>query len=238
MIDIPKKIKLCWTEEQEIFQRLYCAIFTPECPIEVISNLEYGNHEEIRGIVSNLKPDILLIGCKFISSELIREISKFQTECPRTGIVLLVSLLKHNEVKTIKQYIENTRSAFGFMFKKSLTRTEQLYSIIYLVSMGQVIIDPTLSKLFSKNDEKLTLSKGLTAREHEILNLVAKGYSYVAISDTLCIDVKTVRHHINNIYSKLKTSDEFDNRHPRVSATNVYHRLTGQLSFEDNVFDG
>jgi DNA-binding NarL/FixJ family response regulator len=238
MIDTLKKIRLCWTEEQEIFQRLYRAIFTPECPIEVISSLEFGNHEETRGIVSNLKPDILLIGCKFISSELIHEISKFQTECPKTGIVLLVSLLKHDDVKTIKQYIENTRSAFGFMFKKSLTRTEQLYSIISLVNMGQVIIDPTLGKLFSKNNEKVASSKGLTAREMEILNLVAKGYTNVAISDTLCIDVKTVRHHINNIYSKLKTSDEFDNKHPRVSATNVYHRLTGQLSFEDNVFDG
>jgi len=99
------------------------------------------------------------------------------------------------------------------------------------------VIDPTLSNLMLSDNERIPLAQGLTAREMEILNLIAKGYTNTAISEKCWIDVKTVRHHINNIYSKLQTTDKFDNRHPRVSATNVYLRLTGQLAFEDDIIE-
>ena len=43
----------------------------------------------------------------------------------------------------------------------------------------------------------------LTAREIEVLNLLAKGFSYRMISIELNISVETVRRHIKNIYQKL-----------------------------------
>jgi DNA-binding NarL/FixJ family response regulator len=230
------KVKLYWTEEQEIFQKLYGAIFTSESPIEVISSI-FGDFKTIRANFSINCPDVLLVGCKYISLETLNEMRLIHRHFPGIGMVLLVSYLRHDDLLLIRQYIESAKGPFGFLFKKSLTRTEQLYSIISLVKMGQVLIDPTLTNLMSTDGENTPIARGLTAREIEILNLVAKGYTNVAISDSLCIDVKTVRHHINNIYSKLKTSDEFDNKHPRVSATNVYLRLTGQLSFDDNLIE-
>lgn len=234
-MDTPAKIKLYWTEEQEIFQRLYQAVFNTESPVEVIDTCAFGDFEKLKLNVTQKKPQVLLIGCRYISVELLQELSMLQNSFSRMGIVLLASVLRYEDLLLIRNYIENTKSPFGFLFKKSLARTEQLYSIISLVSMGQIVIDPTLSHLMSKDKDREPLAGGLTAREMEILNLVAKGYTNVAISDSLCIDVKTVRHHTNNIYSKLKTSDTFDNRHPRVSATNVYLRLTGQLTFDDSI---
>jgi DNA-binding NarL/FixJ family response regulator len=231
------KVKLYWTEEQEIFQKLFGAIFTSETPIEVINSSVFGDYKVIRSNLTSNCPDVLLFGCKYISNELLNEMRQIHTHFPSIGIVLLVSYLRHDDLLLIRQYIESAKGPFGFLFKKSLTRTEQLFSIISLVKMGQVIIDPTLTNLMSTDGENTLIARGLTAREIEILNLVAKGFTNVAISDSLCIDVKTVRHHINNIYSKLKTSDEFDNKHPRVSSTNVYLRLTGQLSFDDNVIE-
>lgn len=231
------KVKLYWTEEQEIFQKLYSAIFTSESPIEVINSSSFDDFKTILTNLSSSSADVLLIGCKYISSELINEMRQVHTSFPSIGMVLLVSYLRHDDLLLIRQYIESAKGPFGFLFKKSLTRTEQLFSIISLVKMGQVIIDPTLTNLMSTDGTNTPIARGLTAREIEILNLVAKGFTNVAISDSLCIDVKTVRHHINNIYSKLKTSDTFDNKHPRVSATNVYLKLTGQLSFDDDIIE-
>jgi DNA-binding NarL/FixJ family response regulator len=232
------KVKLYWIEEQEIFQKLYGAIFTREIPIEVVNSSAWGDFQTLKSKLTSCYPDVLLVGCKYISSNLLQELNQLHGEFPSLGVVLLASSLRYDDLLMIKQYIENTKAPFGFLFKKSLKRSEQLFSIISLVNMGQIIIDPTLSNLMSADGEKTSVAGGLTAREMEILNLVSRGLTNVAISTRLCIDVKTVRHHINNIYSKLKTTDEFDNRHPRVSATNVYLRITGQLSFDDDILDG
>jgi len=234
-MDSPARIKLYWTEEQEIFQRLYQAVFIDESPVRVVGSCPFGDLENLKTQVTRQQPDVLLIGCRSISADLLKELSQLQSCLPALGIVLLASVLRYEDLLLIRHHLENSRSPFGFMFKKSLARTEQLFSIISLIRMGQIVIDPTLANLMSTEGDKAPLAGGLTVREMEILNLVARGYTNVAISDSLCIDVKTVRHHINNIYSKLKTSEVFDNRHPRVSATNVYLRLTGQLAFDDSV---
>ncbi len=234
-MDSPARIKLYWTEEQEIFQRLYQAVFIDESPVRVVGSCPFGDLENLKTQVTRQEPDVLLIGYRSISADLLKELSQLQSCLPALGIVLLASVLRYEDLLLIRHHLENSRSPFGFMFKKSLARTEQLFSIISLVRMGQIVIDPTLANLMSTEGDKAPLAGGLTVREMEILNLVARGYTNVAISDSLCIDVKTVRHHINNIYSKLKTSEVFDNRHPRVSATNVYLRLTGQLAFDDSV---
>jgi two-component system, NarL family, response regulator LiaR len=237
MLETSSKISVYWIEEQELFQKLYGAIFTPDSPVRVLNTSEFGDFNAVYRNFNGSRPDVFIVGCKYISKDLLKELNKLQSQYPRMGIVLLASILKYDDLLLIKQHIEGSRSPFGFLFKKSLTRTEQLFSIISLVNMGQQVIDPTLSNLMLSDSDRIPLAQGLTAREMETLNLIAKGYTNTAISEKLCIDVKTVRHHINNIYSKLQTTDKFDNRHPRVSATNVYLRLTGQLAFEDDIIE-
>jgi LuxR family maltose regulon positive regulatory protein len=51
--------------------------------------------------------------------------------------------------------------------------------------------------------DALSLVEALSARELEILRLIAAGHSNQAIADTLVIAVSTVKRHINNIYGKL-----------------------------------
>ena len=71
--------------------------------------------------------------------------------------------------------------------------------------------------------------KQLTARELEILSLLAKGYTNGAIAESLYIDIKTVEHHINSMYSKLKSTADFNYKHSRVSAARLYLEATGEL---------
>ena len=220
-------------EEQELFQKLYDAIFTNDSPVIVTSKSDFGDFTSLKTNLSQTRPDILMVGCKTVSQDLLSELCQLHESYPKLGIMLLASVLSYEDLVSIREYMENNKSPGGFFFKKSLTQTSQLFGIFSLVKMGQVVIDPTLSNLLSSDKDKSIIPGGLTTREMEILNLISRGYTNVAISDRLCIDVKTVRHHINNIYSKIKISKEFDKKHPRVTATNVYHRLTGQLTFDD-----
>lgn len=227
------RIKLYWTEEQELFQKLFTAIFDASSPFETIQIGRYGDFKAINHELNTKTVDLLLVGCNNISPSLLEALDEIRRDHRGIGIVILAAVLKYEDVPALKTFMLATRASCAIIFKKSLSETDQLFNTMTMVKSGQVVIDPKLASLISTEKEKASLSKGLTTREMEILNLISRGFTNIAISDSLCIDVKTVRHHINNMYSKLKASSEFDNRHPRVSATNIYLRITGQLLFED-----
>lgn len=227
------RTKLYWTEEQEIFQKLFGAIFDAQSPFEVVRIGRFSDFESIRNDLNAIAVEVFLVGCNSLSQKLLQELEEIRKTHPALGIVILAAVLKNEDVAALKEFMSGIHSGCGIIFKKSLDETEQLFNTLTMVKSGQVIIDPKLANLISSEEEKTTLSKDLTTREMEILNLISRGYTNIAISQGLCIDVKTVRHHINNMYSKLKASTAFDNRHPRVSATNIYLRLTGQLTFDD-----
>ncbi len=72
----------------------------------------------------------------------------------------------------------------------------------------------------------------LTPTEDRVAGLVAKGYANQHIADELFIDIKTVSHHVNNIYSKVLTDMPPEERklwHQRVWLTLNYLRAMGML---------
>jgi DNA-binding NarL/FixJ family response regulator len=236
-MEITSRTKLYLTEEQELYQKLYPAVFDANSPVQIIGSCEFADFKTLAGDLASLPVEILLIGCNTLSIELLHQLDQAQIHHKQLGLILLAARIKYEDLKMVYQYLTNHKSAFGFFLKKSITRSDQLFSLISLVQMKQVVIDTAFSNLVTSDSDKALLAGGLTAREMEILNLVAKGFTNVAIGDTLCIDVKTVRHHINNIYGKIQTSENSDNRHPRVTATNTYLKLTGQLSSADRYLE-
>lgn len=64
------------------------------------------------------------------------------------------------------------------------------------------------------------LSHELTAREREVLNVLALGYTNREIADQLCIGTETVKTHLNSIYSKFSVS-----RRSQAISLAIRHRL-------------
>lgn len=235
-MDSSEKINLYWAEEQELYQKLYTAIFTPESPVKIVGSVPRLDFSVIRSDLLNSRPDVLLLGCQDLSIDVMNGLARVREASPTTGIVLFSTAIKNDDFMQIRQQLVKINTPFGYFLKKSLAHTEQIFNIISIVRGGQYTIDPVLLKYTTLKEEISQAASELTARETEILNLVARGFSNIAISESLCIDVKTVRHHINNMYSKLKANGSFDHKHPRVSATNIYHKMTGQMSFNDSIF--
>lgn len=65
-----------------------------------------------------------------------------------------------------------------------------------------------------------SLSHDLTAREREVLNVLALGYTNREIADQLCIGIETVKTHLNSIYSKFSVS-----RRSQAVSLAIRHRL-------------
>jgi DNA-binding NarL/FixJ family response regulator len=223
-------INLHWTEEQSIYHRLYSVIFADNQPVIVSGHTHFGDFKSLSASLNQSHTDILLIGCKTLTPQLIQEITKIRTQYSKLGLFLISANLKYEEIAGVQAHLGNHRGPLAIFLRSSLVRPDQYHGIMALVKMGQVVIDPNLSKLVSTQKDKAALAGGLTGREMEILDLIARGYTNVAISGVLTIDVRTVRHHINSIYSKLQTNGYLEKRHPRVNASNSFLRMTGQVS--------
>lgn len=153
MANSATKIKIFWIEEQEIYRKLYAAIFVTDSPVEVTGILSFDNIKSLSLALKKKPPEVLLIGCKSASTELMEDLSLIQEEFPEMGIMLLVSYLKYADLLSLKQFTENNKSPFGFLFKKTITSTEQLFSIFSLLKMGQNIIDSMLTDLMTTDKE-------------------------------------------------------------------------------------
>ncbi|HSG18801.1 MAG TPA: response regulator transcription factor [Anaerolineae bacterium] len=105
--------------------------------------------------------------------------------------------------------------ARGYVLKGA-DKTEMLRSI-RAVAQGEAIFGPAiasrLAEFFrqvneaSQEEENAKTFPDLTDREHEILELIARGRNNQEIASHLHITMKTVSNHISNIYNKLQVAD-------------------------------
>ncbi|MEE1325058.1 MAG: response regulator transcription factor, partial [Streptococcus sp.] len=78
---------------------------------------------------------------------------------------------------------------------------------IQKVARGELAIETEVDKKIKAHDKQPELHEDLTARERDILRLLAKGYDNQTIADELFISLKTVKTHVSNILAKLEVDD-------------------------------
>ena len=175
-------------------------------------------------------PDVMLVSLKKLDEHIIDGLHKIRADCPGIGIVLMLTFCNAQDAELLRQLTVKGQGGMALFMKHSLDQVEQLCSAILAVREGQIILDPSLANLMLVGKPECPFLKQLTAREMEILKLLSQGYTNSAIAQTLYIDSKTVEHHLNNIYSKLKADPTFTEGHLRVSAARLYLETMGELS--------
>ncbi len=130
----------------------------------------------------------------------------------------------------LSQYVERTyatelladgNGAIGYLLKDRVTALDEFLDALERVAAGGTAMDPeVIRQLFARNtrDQRIT---ALTAREREVLGLVAQGLSNSAICAELVLAPPSVEKHISNILTKLDLPPA-DNTHRRVRAVLAY----------------
>jgi DNA-binding NarL/FixJ family response regulator len=176
----------------------------------------------------------MLLSIKKLNLDIIEELQKIRNSYPKIGIVILIVYYSSQDIELLRKLALCGESGMALFLKQSLDKIQQLYRTILAVDQGQVILDPPLATFMFAGKPECPFLKQLTTRELEILSLLSQGYTNSGIAETLFIDIKTVEHHLNSMYSKLKTNPDYNTKHLRVSAAKLYLEKMGMLYQKDD----
>jgi DNA-binding NarL/FixJ family response regulator len=135
------------------------------------------------------------------------------------GLPILV-LSQHVEQLYARELLAGGNGGVGYLLKDRVSNVGQFVDAVRRVAGGGTVMDPQVVSALLARRPAGPLD-GLTAREREVLGLMAEGRSNAAIAGRLFVTDKAVSKHINSIFTKLglPPSDD-DNR--RVMAVLAY----------------
>ncbi|HDR7542638.1 histidine kinase [Bacillus cereus] len=169
--------------------------------LNVVGLAEDGN--EAIDLCGRLQPHVILMDLDMQHMDGVEATKKIKQQWPHIRILIFTTF------QDTEQALESLRNgADGFLLKS--IETLELANTIRLIHKGGTLIDQGMSyKIFEKFDaqKETPQSKAtayeLTAREIEILQLVAKGLRYTTIASRLYLSNGTVRNYASTAYTKL-----------------------------------
>ena len=140
-----------------------------------------------------------------------------RTESPDTGILVLSA---HVDVEHATELLASGHG-IGYLLKTRVTDVNDFVETLERIAKGASVVDPALvSELVSarRRDDPLA---ALSAREREVLMLMAEGRSNAGIARRLWVTEGTVEKHVRSILTKLNLAETGDD-HRRVRAVITY----------------
>jgi DNA-binding NarL/FixJ family response regulator len=157
---------------------------------------EAGTGVQAIALFEEFRPDITLLDLKLPDMSGIEVIHAVRAKFQSARIIVLTTYLGDAQALRALQ-----AGACGFLLKATLRR--DLLNAIRTVHAGQKLVQPEVAIELALH----TAESSPTAREIEVLKLVASGCSNKGIADRLRISEDTVKGHVRNILEKLKAND-------------------------------
>ena len=158
---------------------------------------EAGDGKEALAMIVKESPDIAVLDISMPGISGIEIAQELQVIGSGTKVIYLTM---HNDVLTAKKAL--TSGVSGFILKDDAF--EDLLYAIKAVASGGKFISPSISdKILQPSPPRVVEKNILTAREREILKLIASGLTNKKIADKLSISIKTVETHRARILQKL-----------------------------------
>jgi DNA-binding NarL/FixJ family response regulator len=198
-----------------------------EAGVEV--EAQAGTAEELLDEVDRLTPDVAIVDIRMpptMSNEGLVAAEQIAERHPGVGVLLLSHYV---EPSYALRLLNDGRGRVGYLLKDRVLDIAEFVAALGRVAAGESVVDPTLVEQLLDRAGTHDLLGELTARERDVLALMAEGLTDRGISERLYITPKTTETHIRHIFQKLGIpSSPTHNR--RVHAVLSYLRRGEQVA--------
>lgn len=197
-------IRILIADDQAITRSGLQSLLAAQETMQVVG--EARNGEEVIALAESLQPDVILMDVRMPGINGIEATRRIHRSSPHIGILVLTVFEDDTLV-----FPAIRAGARGYLLKD--TEQDELVRAIQTVASGGAIFSPGIAQkvLGYLNAPPPNVSRDLfdelTAREREILELIAQGKTNAEIAATLNLSAKTVSNYISNVLLKLHATD-------------------------------
>ncbi|WP_067651807.1 response regulator [Nocardia harenae] len=186
--------------------------------IEVIG--QAGDADRLLELVASERPDLALVDIRMPpthTAEGLDAALRIRREFAGTAILVLSA---HVDVDQALELLDGERG-IGYLLKSRVTDVGEFVDTVHRIANGASVIDPALVQELVAARRKDDPLEALSAREREVLTLMAEGLSNSGIGRRLWVTEGTVEKHVRSILTKLDLTETPDD-HRRVRAVIIY----------------
>ena len=200
-----------------------------EAGIEIVAQV--GDADALRDAVRADPPDVAIVDIRMpptFTDDGLRAAQEIRAEQPAVAVLLLSQYV---DVVYALKLVREGKGGIGYLLKDRIVDPPALIAAMERVAAGELVVEPALVEELVEAPRLNDPLDELTAREREILALMAEGRTDRGIREALWLSQKTVESHTRSIFRKLDLpATPSDNR--RVHAVLTFLRQASQAGAE------
>jgi DNA-binding NarL/FixJ family response regulator len=201
---VESTIRILIADDHALVREGLRAVLGSEPDMEVVGEAATG--KEVLERAAELRPDVILMDIQMPGINGIEASRRILDASPKVGVVVLTMFEDDESVFSAMR-----AGARGYVLKGA--HPSEILKVLRAVAAGEAYFGPEIAQrlvdFFStpKPPSPAVAFPELTAREREILDLIARGHNNAAIAARLFVSPKTVGNHISHIFTKLQVAD-------------------------------
>ena len=199
-------IRVLLADDHPVYRDGLAALLASVDGLDVVGTAEDG--EAAVALATELQPDVVVMDVQMPGLDGIEATRRLTAANPHIGVVILTM---GEEDATLFSAMQ--AGARGYLLKGA--NQAEIVRAVTAVARGEAIFGPAIARRIAEffaggpaaGSAAEQAFPQLTAREREVLELVAAGRSNAQIAGTLFLSPKTVRNNVSNIFAKLHVAD-------------------------------
>jgi DNA-binding NarL/FixJ family response regulator len=195
-------IRILLADDQALVRGGFRLILDAEPDIEVVAEAADGEEAVARAVET--QPDLVLMDVRMPSLDGIEATRRLLAEVPTVRVLILTTF-------DLDEYVVDAfrAGASGFLLKTA--PPPQLVAAVRTVQEGDALLAPVSTRRLIEQVARPPTTapslEHLTAREHDVLRLLARGLTNAEIAEELVVEPSTVKSHVASLLSKLDLRD-------------------------------